>query len=312
MCNPGSRRGYPREPGHPATPPQPAASLRADPRSPPSAPLPQPRRRRCVPPPGQAPPGGGTEGPPPPPASSPGLTIFQEGAEGERQQHGAGGGARHGRGSRSRGAGMAGESWRLRALGFFSPSRRPPPPAPGSPAAPPCAALAGAAAMPVEPAGAWQVLYSPAAAASRPRSAPPRGAAAGGNKRGAGTRGGGWVAAPRGQTDRQTDGPTDRPTSPPPAASPAAPRAARNTRGPFHLPARRGPGERGVGVGTVRGKSCRGVAERRRGVGRPCVGLQGARYSAGVWVWVCVCSIPWRSRVGAAAAAAAAPQPGGG
>lgn len=81
--------------------------------------------------------------------------------------------------------------------------------------------------MRLEPAGAWQVLYSPGVAASRPRSAPPRGAAAG-KQPGAGTRGGG------GGTWR--GGPPGRPSSPrPPRAKPTpqsgpSPGAPRETR----------------------------------------------------------------------------------
>lgn len=53
-------------------------------------------------------------GHPPSPTPQPRLTIFQEDAEGERQQHGTGGVAGHGRGTRRNGL-----SWQERGLEDF-------------------------------------------------------------------------------------------------------------------------------------------------------------------------------------------------
>jgi len=137
--NPGHPRskGTAKPPGNPPTPPrcQPPGALRhpTQPRSPSRA-----------------------------PPSSPGLTIFQQRAEGERQERGAGGGAGHGRGSRRLGKRLGGGFLLFASFFLFL----------SSPAVPPRRSPPAAAAMRLGPAGAWQVLYSPAAPRHGP--APPR------------------------------------------------------------------------------------------------------------------------------------------
>lgn len=100
--------------------------------------------------------------------------------------------------------------------------------------------------MRLEAAGSRQVLYSPAAAASRPRSAPPRETAAG-ERSGTRARVGGG------------GGPRGRPRPLPPCSSPLGtpptpplPPAARNTRGLLHPEGQRGDGD-GAGQIPTRG-----------------------------------------------------------
>lgn len=137
---------------------------------------------------------------------------------------------------------------------FFPPNFFFSPPFCFSPVLLPHAASPGAAATRLEAAGSRQVLYSPAAAASRPRSAPPRETAAGERSgtraRVGGARGGGG-------------GPRGRPR--PPAAPLQRPPSARRQprRSPPQLPETRvgRPVPRGsVGMGTVRGEFPRGEA----------------------------------------------------
>lgn len=146
-------------------------------------------------------------------------------------------------------------------------------------AASPRGASAAAAAMPLEPAGARQVLYSPARAASRPRSAPPRGAAAG--KQPGPRREHAWRRWRRSQTcplpgaDRlpapQRGHPRGRPHTHTPGLTSLSRRSTGCAEHAWILlsppPAPRSAGKRGAARS---GQSCR--QRRHRGAGAACAG----------------------------------------